>query len=73
MFEWLRTKSVLVIDALLDKYATEGALPSPEGLRVSPLNEIGTPRDIVEQFGGLGVFREAMSELVTTLYTEAKS
>ena len=57
-----------VIDSLLEKYAAEGSVPSAQGLRIAPLSEMGTPSEIVGSFGGLGMFREAMDELLVELY-----
>jgi type I restriction enzyme R subunit len=59
-----------VLDALLDKYADEGVGPLErlDVLRVQPLNELGTPAEIVGRFGGRQQYLDAVSELERELY-----
>jgi len=59
-----------VLDALLDKYADEGIknIESMSVLRLSPINELGTPIEIVKSFGGRDDYLKAIRELETELY-----
>lgn len=62
-----------VLEALLDKYADEG-IESMEDLtilRVHPFTELGTPVEIVGQFGGRAAYLEALRELERELYRAA--
>lgn len=60
----------LVLDALLDKYADGGIenLEDKSVLKVPPLNELGTPIEIVHYFGGKQGFETAVRELERQLY-----
>jgi len=62
-----------VIEALLDKYATEGIenIEDLAVLRIDPFNEIGTPAEIVRLFGGKNGYLKMIKELETELYKEA--
>lgn len=59
-----------VLDALLDKYATEGVeeLETMEILKIPPLNSLGTPIEIVRAFGGKGKYLAAINDLKSHLY-----
>jgi type I restriction enzyme R subunit len=62
-----------VLEALLDKYSDEG-IESMEDLtilRVHPFTELGTPLEIVGQFGGREAYLEALRELERELYRAA--
>jgi type I restriction enzyme R subunit len=61
-----------VLDALLVKYADEGLenLESLEALKLHPLNEFGTPLEIIGAFGGREVYLEAIAGLEAHLYAE---
>jgi len=61
-----------VLNSLLDKYADEGLynLESLESLKLQPLNEFGTPIQIVETFGGKDMYLDAIADLTSHLYTE---
>ena len=63
-------KARAVINALLDKYADEGIeeVENLKVLKVSPLNQLGTPIEIIDSFGGRPQFNEAMHELERALY-----
>ncbi|MBU0679417.1 MAG: DEAD/DEAH box helicase family protein, partial [Verrucomicrobia bacterium] len=63
-------KARVVLDALLEKYADEGLedLESIEVLRVQPINELGTPVEIIEIFGGKEQYWQAVKELENELY-----
>ena len=67
-------KARAVLDALLEKYADQGivAIESPEVLRVPPLNEYGTPYQIIHDiFGGREKYLRAVQELQRDLYLAA--
>ena len=60
-----------VLEALTDKYADEGItnIESIEVLRVNPIDEFGSPYEIVNGiFGGKGQYQEAIKELEQELY-----
>jgi type I restriction enzyme R subunit len=65
-------KARLVLDALLDKYADEGLenLEEKSVLKVPPLNEFGTPMEIVQLFGGKPGYEAAIRDLEAALYSE---
>jgi type I restriction enzyme R subunit len=60
-----------VLEALLDKYADEGIanLENPEVLRIAPLNQFGSPVEIIQAFGGKTQYQQAIRELERNLYT----
>jgi type I restriction enzyme R subunit len=60
-----------VLDALLEKYASEGLAHVEDMgvLRVQPLSDLGTPVQLVEHFGGKAGYLRAVRELETALYT----
>lgn len=62
-----------VIQKLLEKYADDGlrTIESKEVLRMDPLNKLGTPKEIINAFGGVKNYEEAISELERELYTTA--
>ncbi len=64
-------KARAVLDALLDKYANQGVenLESMSILKVQPLDQFGTPVEIVGFFGGKGDYLKALHELETELYS----
>ncbi len=59
-----------VLDALLDKYASEGLAPIEDMsvLRVQPFSDLGTPVQLVGHFGGKEGYERAVHELETALY-----
>jgi len=61
-----------VLDALLAKYADEGVLNLDDTnvLRIPPLNDLGTPVQLVSAFGGKAGFEQAVHELQSELYRE---
>jgi type I restriction enzyme R subunit len=63
-----------VLLALLEKYADEGieTIESPGVLKVQPLDEFGTPVEIVRLFGGPDAYKTAVKELESALYTLVK-
>ncbi|HWN70862.1 MAG TPA: DEAD/DEAH box helicase family protein [Haliangium sp.] len=65
-------KARAVLDALLDKYADEGVVPQDPGvLRVQPLAGLGTPVELIKQFGGREGYLAAVRELENELYRTA--
>ena len=61
-----------VLDALLAKYADEGVLnlEDPNVLRIPPFNELGTPVQLINAFGGHEGFVAAVHDLQSALYRE---
>ena len=62
-----------VIEALLDKYATEGIenIEDLAVLKIDPFIQIGTPAEIVKMFGGKNGYLIMIKELEKEIYTEA--
>jgi len=62
-----------VLEALLQKYQDEGltSLDDPRILRVAPFDTMGTPVQLLKQFGGRKGFEKAVRELQTALYEKA--
>ena len=61
-----------VLDALLVKYADEGLLNLDDTavLRIPPLNQLGTPLQLINAFGGRDQFVAAVHDLQDALYQE---
>lgn len=59
-----------VLDALLDKYADEGIenIESMDALRIRPINQLGTPIEIVDLFGGKDSYLAAVRGLAAQIY-----
>jgi type I restriction enzyme R subunit len=66
-------KSRAVLDALLEKYAEEGiaSIEDPKILRVQPFDQLGTPMEIIELFGGREAYQNILRELEEELYQVA--
>jgi type I restriction enzyme R subunit len=62
-----------VLNGLLDKYETEGIASIEKGsvLKVTPLNKLGSPVELVRAFGNKKAFEKAVNELETELYKTA--
>ena len=62
-----------VLEALLDKYATQGiaAIEKMGVLKVQPFDEFGTPIEIINLFGGREEYRETLRDLEKALYEAA--
>ena len=62
-----------VLEALLDKYATEGIenIEDIGVLRVEPVSGLGTPSEIVAYFGGKDNYLTALKELEQEIYRMA--
>ncbi|MBI5786431.1 MAG: DEAD/DEAH box helicase family protein [Rhodocyclales bacterium] len=59
-----------VLEALLDKYADEGIANIEQGevLRLSPLDRLGSPVELIQSFGGRPQYLAALAELERSLY-----
>lgn len=59
-----------VLQALLDKYADDGIenIERPEVLRLAPLDQLGSPVELVQAFGGRAQYQAAIRELERSLY-----
>jgi type I restriction enzyme, R subunit len=62
-----------VLDALLQKYQDEGVvdLGDPRILQIAPIDRIGTPVELIREFGSLPGFERAVHELQHALYEVA--
>jgi type I restriction enzyme R subunit len=62
-----------VLEALLQKYQDQGELnlDDPRVLQIPPFDAMGTPLQLIKQFGSRIDFQRAVHELQTTLYEEA--
>lgn len=62
-----------VLNSLLDKYEKEGIVSIEQGsvLKVKPLNEMGSPVELVRAFGKRKDFEEAVKELENEIYNIA--
>ncbi|SIQ99484.1 EcoAI/FtnUII family type I restriction enzme subunit R [Pontibacter lucknowensis] len=72
-FEKYGTGAREVLQTLLEKYADEGisSLENNSVLTVKPLNQFGTPIEIVKRFGKKADFEKAINELEQELYKTA--
>jgi len=62
-----------VLEALLAKYQDEGivtGLDNTKILEISPFNTMGTPIQLIKQFGSRASFESAVHELQAALYQE---
>ena len=66
-------KARKVLEALLDKYADDGLLTieSTEVLKLNPLNQLGTPLELIKAFGSKQKYLQALQELENELYKVA--
>lgn len=62
-----------VLEALLAKYADEGIdhIEDINILKVQPINQLGTPMEIIKRFGSKQVYFQAVQEMTTELYRAA--
>ncbi|MGA7415478.1 MAG: type I restriction-modification enzyme R subunit C-terminal domain-containing protein, partial [Bryobacteraceae bacterium] len=62
-----------VLEALLQKYQDQGVinLDDPRVLQIPPFDSMGTPLQLIRQFGTRADFERAVHELQSTLYQEA--
>jgi len=63
-------KARLVLASLLDKYADEGVenMEDINVLKLQPINQHGTPIEIINSFGGKEKYLEALKELEDEIY-----
>jgi type I restriction enzyme R subunit len=66
-------KARATLEALLDKYADTGIenLEDPAILRINPFDKLGTPIEIIREFGGMEQYEKAVQELENELYKKA--
>lgn len=67
------TQARAVLEALLAKYQDEGVvggLDNVQILEIPPFNAMGTPFQLIKQFGGKASFENAVHELQNALYQE---
>ena len=59
-----------VLNGLLDKYSKDGlvTIESTEVLKLDPLNKLGTAMELVNSFGGITQYSQALKELEQELY-----
>jgi type I restriction enzyme R subunit len=59
-----------VLDALLEKYQDEGVLnlDDPHVLQIAPFDRMGTPLQLIKQFGTRADFEHAVREMQSALY-----
>ena len=69
-FHQYSDKARAVIDALLNKYADEGIenIEDINVLKVKPINELGTPMEVIKLFGSKQKYQETLQELKVQLY-----
>ena len=62
-----------VLEALLQKYQDQGVinLDDPRVLQISPFDTMGTPLQLIKEFGTRADFERAVHEMQTELYTRA--
>jgi type I restriction enzyme R subunit len=67
------TKARAVLEALLQKYQDEGVtnLNDPHILQISPFDTMGTPLQLIREFGNREIFDLAVHELQDALYNQA--
>lgn len=72
-FERYGDEARAVLEALLEKYADEGIenIERMDVLKVHPLNELGSPLEIVRRFGGKEAYQKAVREMEVALYRAA--
>jgi len=72
-FTKYRDQARKVLEALLDKYADEGIenIEDMKILQVNPLDQFGSPLEIVELFGGKMQYLSALIELEQEIYHAA--
>ena len=63
----------MVLESLLDKYADEGieTIEDIKVLRLPPFNQLGSPVEIVNLFGGKSQYFQAINELEQEIYKVA--
>jgi type I restriction enzyme, R subunit len=59
-----------VLASLLDKYADTGIdnVENPKILEISPINQYGSPQEIISFFGGVSQYKDAVKDLREQIY-----
>jgi type I restriction enzyme R subunit len=72
-FAKYESQARLIINALLEKYATDGIenIEELSVLKLEPLKQFGSPSQIVQLFGGKSQYLSALGELKSELYRVA--
>ena len=67
-------KARKVLNALIDKFADDGIeeIENREILKFQPFDEIGTPVEIIKEFGGKTKYEEAIKELEKELFNDSE-
>ena len=62
-----------MLEALLEKYQDQGVinLDDPKVLQIPPFSSMGTPMQLIKEFGTRGDFERAVHELQSALYQKA--
>jgi type I restriction enzyme R subunit len=62
-----------VLEALLQKYQDEGvlAIDDPRILQIAPFDSMGTPIQLIREFGSREAFEKAVHDLQSALYQSA--
>ena len=73
MFTKYGPQARAVLEALLQKYQDQGImnLDDPRVLQISPFDTMGTPLQLIKQFGTRADFEHAVYELQAELYQRA--
>lgn len=66
-------KARKILEALLDKYADEGIenIEDMKILQVNPIDQFGSPLEIIKFFGGKKQYQKALTELEQEIYKQA--
>ena len=72
VFSKYGTRAKKVLEALLDKYASDGIsqLENRKVLSLDPFRQMGSPASIAKLFGGNQQYITAVKELETLIYSE---
>ncbi len=72
IFDRYNTQAQAVLDALLDKYADTGvqSIEDIKVLKLAPFDQMGTPMELLNAFGGKDDYTSAVRELETSLYED---
>jgi len=60
-----------VLEGLLEKYADEGPenLEDPKVLKLDPFNQMGSPMELIDEFGGKDEYQKAIQKIEEDLYS----
>lgn len=73
MFTKYGPQARAVLEALLQKYQDQGVinLDDPRVLQISPFDTMGTPLQLIREFGTRADFERAVHEMQSELYKRA--